>query len=84
MGNLEKIIERILLGGADANIDFEDLRSVMLQFGFVERIKGSHHIFTRSGVEELVNLQRDGAKAKPYQVRQVRAIVQRYNLWSKR
>jgi predicted RNA binding protein YcfA (HicA-like mRNA interferase family) len=71
MGKLEKLIEIILLGGSDANIDFDDLCGVLLEFGFSKRQKGSHHIFSKSGVEELVNLQRDGSKAKPYQVRQV-------------
>jgi hypothetical protein len=37
-------------------------------------------LFRRSGVEERINLQRDGGHAKPYQVKQVRAIVLRYRL----
>ena len=81
MGRLEKIIEQILLGGADANVDFNDLCSALLSLGFSERQKGSHHIFSKAGVEEMVNLQRDGNKAKPYQVRQVRHVIQRNNLW---
>ena len=83
MGKLDKLIEKILLGSADANIDFDDLRGVLLNLGFSERSKGSHHIFSKPGLEELINLQRDGSKAKPYQVRQVRAIIQRNNLWSR-
>ena len=83
MGKLEKLIEKILLGSADANIDFDDLCSVLLSLGFSERSKGSHHIFSKPDLEELINLQRDGSKAKPYQVRQVRAIIQRNNLWSR-
>lgn len=39
------------------------------------RIKGSHHIFRKQGVEEKINIQKDGAKAKPYQVRQVRSVL---------
>ena len=83
MGKLDKLIEKILLGSADANIDFDDLRSVLLNLGFSERSKGSHHIFSKPGLEELINLQRDGSKAKPYQVRQVRVSIQRNNLWSR-
>ena len=83
MGKLDKLIEKILLGSADANIDFDDLCGVLLSFGFSERSKGSHHIFSKPGLEELINLQRDGSKAKPYQVRQVRTIIQRNNLWSR-
>ena len=83
MGKLDKLIEKILLGSADANIDFDDIRGVLLSLGFAERSKGSHHIFSKPGLEELINLQRDGSKAKPYQVRQVRAIIQRNKLWSR-
>jgi len=43
-------------------------------------VSGSHHIFTQSGVMERINLQRDGSKAKPYQVRQVRNILANYKL----
>jgi len=42
--------------------------------------RGSHHIFTRSDVEEILNLQPRGSKAKPYQVKQVRTILVEYRL----
>jgi hypothetical protein len=48
--------------------------------GFEERTRGSHHIFRRHDVRELINLQREGGKAKVYQVRQVRQVVMRYGL----
>jgi hypothetical protein len=48
--------------------------------GFNERLRGSHHIFTREGVEEIINLQPKGAKAKAYQVRQVRNVIIKYGL----
>jgi predicted RNA binding protein YcfA (HicA-like mRNA interferase family) len=76
----EKTLEKILGGRSDANIAFEDLRVLLLSLGFVERTRGSHHMFAKPGVEEQINLQRDGAKAKPYQVKQVRSIFVRYNL----
>ena len=82
MAKPDKIIELILLGRSDANIDFEELRRVLLGLGFAERTKGSHHIFSKTGVDELINLQRDGNKAKPYQVRQVRNIILQYQLES--
>jgi len=54
---------------------------MMLALGFTERVKGSHHIFFRAGVEEIINLQpRDGGVAKLYQVRQVRGLVVKYKL----
>ena len=49
---------------------------VLEQHGWtLARIHGSHHIFTKQGVEEILNLQAKGAKAKAYQVKQVRAVI---------
>lgn len=48
--------------------------------GFDERIKGSHHIFTKDGIPEILNLQPKNAKAKPYQVRQVRNLIVEHRL----
>jgi len=76
----DKTLDRILLGTSDASIRFEELRGLLLRLGFAERSRGSHHIFTRAGIEERINLQRDGAHAKPYQVKQVRAVVLKYHL----
>lgn len=75
-----KLLARVLSGRSDANIDFDDLRALLLHHGFEERVRSSHHIFVRPGVEDLVNLQREGRMAKPYQVRQVRAVITRYGL----
>jgi len=51
--------------------------------GFKERIKGSHHIFTKDGVEEIINLQPKGNKSKPYQVKQVRNVILKYKIGAK-
>ncbi|MBT7892571.1 MAG: type II toxin-antitoxin system HicA family toxin [Deltaproteobacteria bacterium] len=80
MGKYEKLIDRILKGSSDANIAFSDLVDLLLHFGFELRIKGSHHIFRKLGVEEKPNLQKDGNKAKPYQVKQIRNILLKYRL----
>jgi hypothetical protein len=48
--------------------------------GFVERVGGSHHVFVREGIEDLLNLQRDGRMAKSYQVRQVRNVITTHGL----
>lgn len=71
----EKTLERILSGTADAAIRFDDLCRLLESLGFEKRVRGSHHIFRKSGVEEKINLQRDGANAKPYQVKQVRSAI---------
>jgi len=56
------------------------LRTLLKRLGFEERIKGDHHIFTRSDVEEIFNLQPKNGKGKPYQVKQVRGVILKYNL----
>jgi predicted RNA binding protein YcfA (HicA-like mRNA interferase family) len=68
-------VQQILSGAADANIRFADLCHLLLRFGFDVRTEGSHHVFRKAGVEEKINLQREGNKAKPYQVRQVRNVI---------
>lgn len=80
MGKHEKLLARVLSGRSDANIRLRDLRSLLLWLGFEERVRGSHHIFVREDVDELINLQRDGSDARPYQVRQVREILVRYGI----
>lgn len=80
MGKADSIFEKVSGARADANIDFRSLCLLLEQLGFERRIRGSHHIFHRSDVVELLNLQKDGSKAKPYQVRQVRAVLNRYGL----
>ena len=76
----EKTLDKILRGDSDANIRFEELSHLLQAKGFRMRVSGSHHIFTQTGVMERINLQREGSKAKPYQVRQVRKILANYKL----
>ena len=76
----KKLIFQILRGTSDANILFNDLRKLLLQLGFEERIRGSHHNFRKDGVEEKINLQRDNGKAKVYQVKQVRSVISKYKM----
>jgi hypothetical protein len=66
MGRREKLLLKILGGASDANIKFEDICNLLMDLGFVERTRGSHHIFRKESVAEKVNLQRDGSNAKPY------------------
>jgi hypothetical protein len=80
MSKTEKTREKVLLDNADANIDFGDLCNLLDDLGFDGRIKGSHCIYSRKGVEEIINIQPKGGKAKPYQVKQVRNIILKYRL----
>ena len=80
MGSIEKVLDRVLRGASDANTAFSDLRRLLGRLGSAERTRGSHHVFRREGLPELVTLQEDQSKAKPYQVRQVRNIILKYEL----
>ena len=72
--------DEVLSGNSDAAIRFDDLCTLLESLSFEKRVKGGHHLFRKAGVEERINLQRDGNNAKPYQVKQVRAVILRYRL----
>jgi hypothetical protein len=80
MSTFQKLLIRILSGMHDKNIHFNDLRKLLLTLNFDERIKGDHFIYTKKGIEEILNIQPNGNKAKPYQVKQVRNIIVKYKL----
>ena len=76
-----KILEKVLTGLSDKNIRFSELRNLVLSSGFDERIRGDHHILSRTGVAEILNLQHLGnGMAKAYQVKQVRSAILKYKL----
>ncbi len=83
MTQINKLLAKLMLGASDANFSFSDLCQILQVLGFEVRIKGSHHIFTKEGVAEILNLQpqkADKSKAKAYQVKQVRAVILKYKL----
>ena len=80
MSKYKKLFHLILEGRSDANIPFADLCHLLIRMGFEERIRGSHHIFRKAGVEEKINLQKDNRNAKIYQVKQIRNIILNYRL----
>ena len=83
MSKMDKLLIQILSGSSDAHISFSALCHLLRTSGFDERIKGSHHIFTKDGVEEILNLQTAASKAKPYQLKQVRNMIIKYRLAGK-
>ncbi len=75
-----KLLNR-LARGAVANVAFSDLCSLVEALGFeLRRVSGSHHVFTHPDIPQLINLQSVGAQAKPYQIRQLMRLVERYDL----
>ena len=82
MSRFAKALQRLLSGTADQTIRFDELCALLTRLGFVERQRGgSHRIFSRDGVAEILNLQpRPDGTAKPYQLRQVREVILKYRL----
>lgn len=80
MSTLEKLFYSIMSGTQDRNIKFTDLQKILEVLGFQCRIKGDHFIYWRDGIDEIINIQPDGNKAKPYQVKQIRNIILKYGL----
>jgi predicted RNA binding protein YcfA (HicA-like mRNA interferase family) len=75
----QKLLQKAL--SSPANLRFEEACALARAFGFhLSRVKGSHHIFAHPNVRELVNLQAVKGRAKPYQVKQLLALVEGYNL----
>jgi len=80
MGRRRKLYDRIVGGRSDANIPFEQTVNMLKSLGFEERIRGSHHVFTREGIEEIIDIQEVSGECKPYQVKQMRKVLTKYNL----
>lgn len=80
MSKFEKLIQKVLSGSSDRNIDFNELCGLLETLGFDNRIKGSHHIYYKEKIPEIINLQPAGKKAKAYQVKQVRELLIKYKL----
>jgi predicted RNA binding protein YcfA (HicA-like mRNA interferase family) len=77
--NRRKLLKKLAV--TQSNVKFDELRSLVEGFGFrLSRVNGCHHIFAHPVVDELVNLQRVGSDAKPYQVRQFLRLVERHDL----
>ena len=81
MSRIKKVLDKVLVGTSDANILFDDICKLLDHLGFEKRMKGtSHHIFFKTGIDEILNLQPKGNNAKPYQVKQVRKLIIKYHL----
>lgn len=80
MGRREKTYDKIMRGNSDRNINFEDLCNMLDWLGFSGRIKGDHFIYYKDGIPEILNLQPIGNKAKPYQIKQIRYYLKKYEI----
>ena len=81
MTRREKLLQKVLRGTSDGNVGFDELCELLRRLGFSERQRGgSHRIFTRDGIGEILNVQPlAGGRAKAYQVKQVRQLILKYD-----
>jgi len=71
-----KVYNTVVSGQSDNNIRYADFQSLITSLGFAfERHRGSHEVYYHDGINEFMNIQPDGNKAKGYQVRQLRGII---------
>ena len=81
MSKFEKLLFKLLSGNADKGFDFSELVRILETYDFKLRTKGSHHIFHKEGIPEIINLQQgESGKAKPYQVKQVRELLIKHKI----
>ncbi len=74
-----KLLEKALRN--PQGLRFEEVKKLAQAFGFrMDRVSGSHHIFIKTGIPNLVNLQNCGGKAKAYQVKQLLKLAELHNL----
>jgi predicted RNA binding protein YcfA (HicA-like mRNA interferase family) len=78
--NKRKLFQ-FILQSRGKNVLFKDFIAIIESFGFkLDRINGSHHIFINKKYKQLISVQSDGKDAKPYQVRQFIAMIERLNI----
>ncbi len=80
MNRHERLLQTILGRRSDANIRYAELRALLIHLRFSERVRGSHHLFAKEGIVEIISFQSQGGQAKAYQVRQVRTLLLKYGL----
>ena len=67
MSKFEKLILKLLSATSDKNFQFSNLLLLLNRFDFKERnTGGSHKVFYKEGIDEIINIQPNGNKAKPY------------------
>ena len=80
MNKAEKLKAKLLAGQGYHNFSFSDLVLLLESLGFTMRDKGSHHWFTRPDIPDAINIQPKRGQCKAYQLRQVRDLINTYQL----
>lgn len=80
MPTSKKIFQEIMSGSKDQNIRFSELQKLLDDLNFHCRIKGDHFIYYKNEIDEIINIQPNGNKAKAYQVKQIRNLILKYKM----
>jgi hypothetical protein len=80
MSQYDKLLAALMSGAKDNGFAFSDLQLILDRLGFQCRVKGDHFIYTKDGVDEIINIQPIGSRAKPYQVKQIRQVILNYQM----
>ena len=79
MSSPKKTLEAVKRGRGI--ISFGDLQRLLAKLGFqLARVNGSHHIYVHPIAKRPINVQPIGKDAKPYQVRQLRDMIEEFRL----
>jgi len=79
MSRRQKFLAQLFSAQHDHPLDFGALCFLLETLGFEKRVRGSHHLFGKTGVADLINIQpAAGNTVKAYQAKQVRAILLAY------
>jgi hypothetical protein len=79
MTRRRKLIEKVR--NNPAGVRFQEICLLAGHLGFTKRGgKGSHVVYEKDGVEEILTFQDREGMAKPYQVKQLLAVIEKYRL----
>jgi len=77
--NKQKLLAKIQ--NNTVNMQYSKFVTLIKAYGFRRtRGNGSHEIYRRKGVADIVNIQNDNGHAKSYQVKQFLSLIEKYNL----
>ena len=79
MAKPKKAFDRVMEGRG--SVSFRDFERLLVALGFThERTSGSHRIYVHPRVNRPLSVQPKGKDAKPYQVRQLRTMIEEFDL----
>ena len=77
----KKVYDAVKSGKSDNNIRYSDFQNLIVDLGFeYQRQDGSHRTYRHMVHRVNMNIQPDGNKAKAYQVKQLRNLINKYSL----